>query len=694
MLYHCRYLQSVTAVRGIGERISSLLEKKKIETVEDLLLTLPKKYEDRRRVIPIADLRVGETAAINGLVKRVWDGRRRGRLRRRSARIQDDTGHIEITWFGWGGQGISVGDRLLLAGVIKEYRGEKQITNPDFQIVDEQQENMCIQPIYSETEGLRQRSWRRHINEALENFTAGWIGGVPDRLRRKHGLLTVEESLKRLHRPQDQPNPDDLLHPQKPPLRSLIFEELFIFQLGLALRQNHEKRQKGVSFDLKKAPVNAFHNQLPFRLTGGQQQCLDELLTDMQKPSPMHRLIHGDVGSGKTVLAMAAAYVAAKNRCQAAVMAPTEILAMQHAARFREVLEPLGIECVLLSGSVKKQNRRRLVESIAMGKAQVIVGTHVLFFSGVDFMNLGLVVVDEQHKFGVEQRASLIAKATTPDVLVMSATPIPRTMAMTMYGDLDISQLMEKPAGQGKVTTVVQKQSERENAYQLLLDKLRSGKQGFIVCPRLQEGEGNLRDVKTLASELAQGFLADYRLGVLHGKMEPLERQRIIDLFRQGDLDLLVATTVIEVGVDVPQAAVLLVENADRFGLVQLHQLRGRLARGKEDGLAVFLCDDECSEAAQERIKLLTDCEDGFAIAEADLELRGPGEAFGVRQHGLPSLRFAAAGMRDLELITCARNEARNLSHDDPELENPEHHWAKMVLTQRWGAHLGKGQKG
>ncbi|HPM77128.1 MAG TPA: ATP-dependent DNA helicase RecG [bacterium] len=692
--YRSEHLQSVDRLPGIGPKTAALLQRKGIVTIEDLLLTLPLRYEDRRTVTPISALRPDDRATVIGQVTKIRTLGRRGRSRRTEATLTDAGGEVRVVWFGWGGGEFHQGDRLLVTGDVRAYHDMVQLQNPDAQKIDETVVSGGLRAIYSETEGLRQKSWRKIIRLALERIAPQWSGALPAEVRARHGLLPLGEAVARLHHPTDETSLATLLDPHGVVLRSLFFEEMFAFQLGLARQRAVGRQREGIAYPQPEATCAPLLKTLPFALTVGQEKSLADIFADMADDRPMHRLLHGDVGSGKTVLALLAAFIAAQHGWQAAVMAPTEILARQHAERFTQWLAPHGLSVALVTGSLTGAPRRRLEERIALGLERIVVGTHALLSGGVQFPRLGLVIVDEQHKFGVAQRAALIQKGPQPDVLVLTATPIPRSLALTVYGDLDVSKLDEKPGGRGRVETRLADEGQRAEVYTIVADRLRAGEQCFVVCPRLATIDPRKKDVASLVAELSLGPLTEFGVEVLHGRMKPAARQDVLARFAAKTVQALVATTVIEVGLDVPDASVLVVENADHFGLSQLHQLRGRIGRGERDGLCVLLHNAAVTDEAHARLAMLAACDDGFAIAEADLRQRGPGELFGMRQAGLPSLRFAAWTIHDLQLLSEVRAEALRVLGDDPQLHRPENEWARLTVTQRWGALVGEGGNG
>ena len=692
--YHSRHLQPITVLKGVGPKTAGCLARKDVASVEDLLHCLPLRYDDRRNFVPIAKLIDGERATVCGELTRLSHVGGRGRNRRTLARLTDDTGEIEVVWFGFGGQDFARGDRVVLTGRVGMFEDRHQLRDPEGEVFTGEPPR-CIVPVYSETEGMRQRAWRRVIDTALTEAAEGLVGAVPPELLAAERLQPPQDALRSLHQPDGaKAEPDQLTDPHLGPLRSLVFEELFVFQLGLALRRRALATASGTSLRVDAEVIAPLIDALPFSLTPGQQAVWDAVAADLRADRPMHRLVHGDVGSGKTVLAALAAFAAVKNGYQAAIMVPTEVLAEQHARRLEQWLTPLGVKVALATGSLTGRRRARMRDRLALGVEQIVVGTHALISGDLEFHRLGLVVIDEQHKFGVNQRANLISKGPDPDVLVLTATPIPRSLALTLYGDLDVSLLRDRPGGKAEVSTRVCLGAERDWVYADVAEKLRLGRQAYIVCPRLDVIDDETIDVQSLYDELAAGPLARFRLAMLHGRMKTDARLAIVDDFAAGRIDALVATSVIEVGLDVPGAGVLVVENAERFGLAQLHQMRGRIGRDGQPGWCFLLTRDELSETAIHRLSFLTECADGFAIAETDLRLRGPGELLGARQSGLPPLRYAKEALADLALLERTRDAAAETLATDPTLGQPGNQWARMVVLQRWGALLGEGRFG
>jgi ATP-dependent DNA helicase RecG len=574
--------------------------------------------------------------------------------------------------------------QLFIYGKVTEFNGTLQIDTPDFEIMGENDTLQVgrIVPVYPMTEGLFQSAIRRAVNNALDKCVDAVEEVLPDWLREEFNLKDLGWCLRQIHFP-------DGLDEKEEARRRLVFEELFLLQVALAQKKiaAHEE-EIGIRHEVPDEQIKEFLAALPFKLTGAQKRVMNEVRKDLKKPRPMNRLLHGDVGSGKTIVAAYALWSAHVTGHQGALLAPTEILAEQHFSTLTRVLKPLGIEVALLEGSLKKKQKERIQADIAEGRVSVVVGTHAIIQESIEFQKLGVCVVDEQHRFGVMQRAALQKKGQgglRPDVLVMTATPIPRTLALTVYGDLDVSTLDELPPGRQPIKTVNVKPNQRPRAYKFVLDEIKKGRQAYVVCPLVEESEklAQLQAATALAERLREEELRDVRVGLLHGQMNVLERDEEMELFRAGMRDVLVSTTVIEVGVDVPNATVMLIEDADRFGLSQLHQLRGRVGRGQHASTCVLLANPK-TEEGRSRIHVMTKTQNGFEIAEHDLNLRGPGEFYGTRQSGMPDFRLANI-IRDVDVIQQAREAAFALVHDDPQLAQPYHQTLKDALRRFWG---------
>ncbi|MGZ6144345.1 MAG: ATP-dependent DNA helicase RecG, partial [Myxococcales bacterium] len=584
--------------------------------------------------------------------------------------------------------------QVLVSGEVKEgyYGGAKTMTHPDVEWpgstdgpADDDSFGRVV-PVYTEVEGIPPRTFRRLEKRAVDEYARFVRDNLPETVRRRRKLLPVQEALRELHFPEQFAEELARGVPGGEPRRRLAFEELFLVQLGLALRRRGVKVEPGIAFRATDASLKRIVGELPWPLTGAQQRAIRDIAGDMRKPEPMNRLLQGDVGSGKTAVALVAARLAVEDGYQAALMAPTELLAEQHARSLRMLLKGAAVHVELVSGSLSQRERGHASRLLQSGTAQIIVGTHALAEEATAFHKLGLVVIDEQHRFGVMTRARLMSKGHRPDVLVMTATPIPRTLALTLYGDLDTSVLDELPPGRTPIATKVYKDAAREKAYDVIRRELKAGRQAYVVLPLVEESE-KLAEVKAATKErdrLAVEVFPDVPIGLVHGRQSPAERQEAMERFRRGEDRILVATTVIEVGVDVPNATVMLIEHAERFGLSQLHQLRGRVGRGAAKSYCLLLTGTTGAEwgpIARERLKTMEETTDGFRIAEADLELRGMGDILGTRQSGMPD--FAVAELaRDQVILKEAREEAFALVEEDPDLRNPENTILKDMLKR------------
>ena len=630
---------SLSQIRGLGKARLQALKADGIETVRQLLLRFPSEYRDLTHVTPIDALAEGQTAAVFGRAEAPRSFRK-GRLSIVSAKISDDSGSIRAVWYNqpWLAKAISDGREMLLYGRV-ERRGGLQLTSPSIE------KERGIVPVYRKTAGIPGAAFRDIVARALAESEGQWPDQLPEALRRRHGLCERNFAMRAAHLPESM----EALQVAK---RRLAFEELLIYQVGLWLLRG--QRGAGIRIECPEEDVRAFWDSLPYRPTGAQARVLDEIARDMGAEAAMARLVQGDVGCGKTAIAMGALYLAAKEGYQGALMAPTEVLARQHYETAKAVLEPLGASCGLITGSMTAREHREAHEAIASGYWQVAIGTHALITEKVTYANLGLVVTDEQHRFGVRQRTALGAKGQSPNVLVMSATPIPRTLALILYGDLDISVVDELPPGRTPVKTRVVPDEKREAMYGFIRKEAAIGRQAYVVCPLVEESEAiDAQNAQAVYEELRDRALQGLRVGLVHGRMKSAEKDAALDAFRRGEMDVLVSTTVIEVGVNVPNATVMVVENADRFGLAQLHQLRGRVGRGAAESWCFLMAD------SNEKLKTMTLTNDGFEIARKDMELRGPGEVLGYRQSG--SASGGPWQMADGRLLKETHDEARSL---------------------------------
>lgn len=652
---------SIRFVKGVGPKKAALLEKLHIRTLRDALETYPRDYEDRTVLTRIADIDEDGKYAIRAVVgTEPKVNRIRKGLTLVKCTIFDETGSLHVTWFNnpYAAALVRVGQEYLFYGRVQLSGRMPMLVSPQAEKIAAGDEHPGrIVPVYPLTAGLTQRDLARVTEAALDAVPGDWPDPLPEVLRAKYDLPDAADALAAIHRPQTTADVQQAR-------RRMVFEELFLLCCGL--QQLKERRRADHGFVFSSAGLSDYLAALPFAPTGAQRRAIDEIAADCASGRPMNRLVQGDVGSGKTVVAAAVCALAAQNGYQAAFMAPTEILAAQHAETLAPLLEKLGITCTLLTGSMGAAQKRAALAAIENGQAQVVVGTHALIQQSVSFHRLGVVVADEQHRFGVAQRAALAGKGEAPHVLVMSATPIPRTLALIMYGDLDVSVLDELPPGRQPVETYAVGQNMRRRITAFIDKQVEEGGQAYVVCPLVEEGELELKSAEQHAVDL-QKALPHRRVAVLHGRMKNADKERVMQAFAAKEYDILVATTVIEVGVDVPNANLMVVEDADRFGLSQLHQLRGRVGRGKRQSYCIFFGADK-GQTARERLKILCKTNDGFEVARADLAQRGPGDFFGRRQHGLPALHVADLAA-DLALMQHAREEAEQILATDPQLD-------------------------
>lgn len=698
---------SVQYVKGIGPRLAEVLAGKGVHTVDDLVHYLPFRYEDRLNPRGIAELRAGEMATV------IAEVRTSGLFHTRRLPIFQMTAgqgraRLKCIWF----HGTYLRDKFkpgqmvaLYGKVDSDRNGELQLVQPQFEILgggedsagDDAEQKLAaslevgrIVPIYeSAGQGrLTSRWFRRVIHGALENLAPappGWADPIPEVVRRRLQLIPPGEAVRKVHWP-DPGESFQLLQAWRTPAHlRLIFEELFFLELGLELKRRQQKAQTGIAFRLDERARGAIKKILPFHPTNAQKKVLKEIASDMEKPAPMRRLLQGDVGSGKTIVAFEAAIIAIENGYQVALMAPTEILAQQHYFSARRILENAGYRIVLLSGSLEQDRKREIRRHVAQGNAQLVIGTHALIEQTVEFDKLGLVIVDEQHRFGVMQRLKLMKKTSEPDVLVMTATPIPRTLALTLYGDLDISILNEMPPGRTPIITRRVSDERSDEVWQFVGKQVAAGHQAYVVYPVIEESEeGELKAAIKMYKELSGRVFPDLKVGLLHGRLDADLKETVMGMFQKGELHILVSTTVIEVGVDVPKAAVMVIEHAERFGLAQLHQLRGRIGRGAAKSYCILMTGEKISEEGERRLDAMVRTHDGFQIAELDLELRGPGEFFGTRQAGMPTSQVANL-VRDRELLEMAKREAAAvLAGPNAEISQDEISRALRHMRTRW----------
>ncbi len=677
---------SIQYLKGIGPKRKKSFSDRGVDTIEELLYYFPRRYEDRTNFSNISELKEGEVYTIK---TQVLTGGQRNSWRRRAfsiteAVLADKTGKINCVWFNqpYLKEYLKTGTSLILFGKVEIYNGRMQMNNPEFEFIDGDDDSLNIGrivPIYTLPQGFSQRSMRHLIKGAMDEFLPKIKDYLPFDLRSRNNLLNLAQSLLNIHFPQD-------LELQKQALMRLSFEEFFIFQLPLVLRKLRHKENKGIKHIVNANLIEDFIFQLPFKLTSAQQKVLDEIKADMASGQAMQRLLQGDVGSGKTVVATLACLIAIQSGYQAAFMAPTEILARQHYVKITSQLAGLvfagrKIRVGLLTGQDKEKDK--IYREIKEGKIDLVIGTHALLQEELRFKALSFIVIDEQHKFGVGQRALLPKKGNNPDVLIMTATPIPRTLAITLYGDLDISVINELPAGRIPVKTMHFSQKNREKGFAIVKEELSYGRQAYIIYPVIEESYAlDIAGAKKMFAELKEGEFKDFRLGLVHGKLKTKEQQEAMLKFRNKELDLLVSTTILEVGIDIPNATCMIVAHAERFGLSQLHQLRGRIGRGNLQSFCILISDAQTDES-KARLQAMVSSSDGFRISEEDLKIRGPGEFFGNRQHGLAELKLANP-LTQMQLLKAARDEAIKLLSQDPRLEERPHQLLKEKLLQRF----------
>jgi len=688
----------ITTLKGVSSSLAAKFNRLSVKTIRDLLYFFPHRHLDYSQRKSISQLAEGEEQTI---VANVWQaqvtmlGGRRGT----EAIVGDETGNVRVVWFNnpYLAKKLPTNTRIVLSGRVSLFGGRHVFESPEWELVEDREliHTGRLVPLYPLTQGLRPRQVRKLMKQVVDQWAWQAEDFLPPELRWRCNLLELPQAISQAHYPEDEAAKDGAR------LR-LAFDELFILQLGvLGRKRDWQESQPGNPFSAKTAVLEAFLQSLPFELTAAQHRVLGELLADLEKPRPMSRLLQGEVGSGKTIVATSALLVAAANGYQGAFMAPTEILAEQHFTNVCQLMSRAGhqvagednlrsyagllshpLTVALLIGDINQARKQEIQQRIMDGDIDIIIGTHALIQKEVEFHHLGLAVVDEQHRFGVAQRSALRQKGFNPHVLVMTATPIPRTLALTLYGDLDLSVIDQLPPGRQLIKTKWLKPAQRDSAYRFLRRQVTEGHQAFIICPLVEESEAI--EAKAAVAEyqrLSQEVFPELRLGLIHGRMSAAEKDDVMHRFRSSELDILVSTPVVEVGIDVPNATVMLVESADRFGLSQLHQFRGRVGRGQEQSYCMLLAQNP-SEIGRERLDLIEKIQDGFQLAEEDLRLRGPGEFFGTRQSGLPDLRMAK--LSDVALLELARSEAIRLFEIDPNLEMPEHRLLAKEQARVW----------
>ena len=696
-----RLEDSVQFVKGVGPRRAEMLDKGGFSTVEDLLYHLPFRYEDRRRIALAIDARVGTDVTLVGRITGVSEMRtRRGRGRSiLQAVFHDDSGGIGLVWFhqaAYFKKKLDTAERWLVHGRVERgRRGGIQIVHPEIEPIDGADASpdaiARIVPVYQKPTDLPVAAMRTIVDHVVASAAHLARSVVPEPVRAKLELEPLERALRVVHAPPSDIDAGALERFETPAHRTLIFEELFALQIGMTLRKIARAAEPGVAMAPTKR-VAEFLGSLPFEPTGAQRRVIAEIRDDMAKPHPMNRLMHGDVGSGKTVVAFAAALQAIAAGYQVAVMAPTELLAEQHYRTMIPWAESQALRIAMLTGSTRGGVAKTVRAQLAEGDMDLVVGTHALVQDSTEFSKLGLAIVDEQHRFGVLQRAAL--RAGNTDTLLLSATPIPRTLSLTLYGDIDVSFLDEMPPGRKPVTTRVIRSAAREKLHERMAAAIQTGTQCYVVYPLVEESEKiDLADATSMAEELQAGAFRKFRVGLLHGRMKADEKDAVMRRFKAGELHVLVATTVIEVGIDVPNASIMVVEHAERFGLAQLHQLRGRVGRGGGEAFCCLVADEAQSPESIERLRVMETTTDGFLVAEADLRIRGPGEYLGTRQSGAPAFR-AANLVRDAELLELAREQALAWLGIDPDLARPESAELKRSIQRRWGEKLALAEVG
>ncbi|ACM20957.1 ATP-dependent DNA helicase RecG [Geotalea daltonii FRC-32] len=701
---HRKNLQTpMQFIKGVGPKLAEQLAKKGISVVEDALFLLPHRYEDRRSLSKVSKLRPGAHEVFYAEVLSFEAKSTKGGKRFLEVTAGDESGSITLKWFRFNPVFMKktwrVGRKGVFTGEVVQYGFQKEIHHPEVEWLDEGADLAAltardplnfgrILPVYPLTEGLHQKTLRKVMKEVIDRFVIDVENHLPLGVMERHHLMPLDEALRETHFPGHDADLARLNNGATVAHKTFSFDELFFLELGLALKRSGIVLEQGIAFQVTHKYTRELLKLLPFHLTDAQRRVLSEIKNDMMLPHPMHRLVQGDVGCGKTLVALMAALVAVENDYQVAIMAPTEILAEQHFLTIHRWCDALGIKVSLLTSGMKGKAKSAVLEEIAAGRTSIVIGTHAVIQEKVEFNRLGLGIIDEQHRFGVLQRGILKRKGINPDILVMTATPIPRTLAMTVFGDLSLSVIDELPPGRTPVETRVAFESRRSQVYGIIREEVKKGRQAYIIYPLVEETEkSELKAAAQMAEHLARDVFPELRVGLLHGRMKPEEKESVMGAFKARETDILVATTVIEVGIDVPNATVMVVEHAERFGLSQLHQLRGRVGRGSGQSRCILLSSGQLSEDGEKRLRVMESTNDGFRIAEADLEIRGPGDFLGTRQAGLPDFRVANI-LRDGRILEAARGEAFAVVERDPGLVDGENAGLRQELVRRWGGRL------
>ena len=671
--------KEIQFIKGVGPNRATLLNKLGIFNLKDLITYFPREHEDRGNIKPISEVVHGEEALISGYpVGRMNEIRIRKNLTLCKLIVRDESGSCQITWYNQSylKNTFKPNERYKFFGKISRSYGKVEMQSPVFEVANQTKNTGKIIPIYPLTYSLTQNTIRKIIETGLDEVEGKLEETLPDYILDKYKFYDYNTAIRQIHFP-------DNFESFNKARKRLVFEELFSMQLALlSLKNKYEIKKPGIEFD-KDAKMSDVINSLPFKLTGAQLRVLEEIDKDMESNKPMNRLLQGDVGSGKTVVALTAAYKAVKAGYQAVIMAPTAILATQHLESFNEILSVFNIRCELLTSGITKKKKEEMLARLANGEIDILIGTHAVLEENVEFKKLGLVVTDEQHRFGVRQRSVIVEKGNNPDVLVMTATPIPRTLALILYGDLDISIIDELPPNRKKIETFAVTKGMEQRVNNFIVKNIEEGRQCYVVCPLVEENEEiDAKSVMEIYENYKKNIFPNYRVEYLHGKMKAKEKDAIMEEFKNGNIDILISTTVIEVGVNVPNSNIMIIENAERFGLAQLHQLRGRVGRGEYQSYCILKYQGN-SEIIRERMKVITSSNDGFVISEKDLELRGSGEFFGTRQHGIPEFKIANL-FEDIDMLKQAQGIAIEIIDKDPTLENKENEPLRKLVDEKF----------